>query len=331
MKTQPDVQRWTGAFQDLRKACQEAASELQRLAAEVRNGEFQGPAGGDAGLAALRQDFDTLKSEIVAFAAQYGHGVEPGRITSLATLEPLLVAVNRGRKEGALQILDQVLSLRHREYDVFAPLQACLAEASALRRAVEAVALPDLHLAVGDLADASHPLGALLSLVRERGRLREEEAAARQEVVARAFGNDLFFAAVLGRLALAGEEAPQGTSGFAGAPKAATPEEAPASGEGAPDGMPEQRKILQDLVAMTKIKVRALVEKGWAAPADVQGHVAVLEEMERTVPEKTGVREDFRRLQAVRGALEEIETRAANPGRRPEGQERLRLAALLKG
>lgn len=101
--------------------------------------------------------------------------------------------------QKALQILQSMLTLRHRERVDFPGLHTCHLQASELAARIQA-ALPALHEDAQALLQRSHPLAALLQLIELRDDADEEQIWVLQKCVADAFGVPLAIAAVRGQL-----------------------------------------------------------------------------------------------------------------------------------
>lgn len=318
----PDHHQLIARFQELRDLCLGLSEGLSSLAFDLQKGELRQLEATQASVASLRQQYETLKKDVIAFAAPYQAIPDPGGITSLGTLEPLLLAVNQSLKATAMNVLDQVRFVKHREQPAFEPLMTCLASASGLHRAIAQVPLPDLHPEVGALADGTHPLAIFMSLIRDRQHMKEEKIAEIQDLIAGAFGNLLFIAALMGKLILeeqGGKEAETKAQNVSEPDTVKTSEAAVIPSE--PEEILEQRQILQDLLTMTEMKIQKLLKNGLVREEDLSGFVAAMKKMEASRYRKSDFKEDFRQLQAIRAALEEMENKAFNPRKRLERTE----------
>ncbi|MFA5182119.1 MAG: hypothetical protein WC405_12420 [Syntrophales bacterium] len=322
----PDQQQLMARFRKLRDLCLDLSEGLSSLVLDLQSGELRQLEGMEASVRSLRQEYEVLKKDIIAFAAPYQDTPDPGGITSLGTLEPLLLAVNQSLKATAMNVLDQVRSVKHREQTSFEPLTSCISTASELHLAIAQVPLPDLHPEVGALADGTHPLAAFMSLVRDRRHMKEENIAAIQDVIAGAFGNLLFIAALMGKLIIEeqGEKDAGRDARNLSEPDTVKASEAPVT-PGDPEEVLEQRQILQDLLTMTEMKIQKLLKNGLVREEELAGFVNHMQKMESSRYQKSDFKEDFRQLQAIRAALEEMENKAFNPRKRLErtqGQRR---------
>ncbi|MFA6412492.1 MAG: hypothetical protein WCW53_07320 [Syntrophales bacterium] len=306
--------------------CLGLSEGLPSLVSDLQKGELRQLEVTEARIASLRQEYEILKKDVIAFASPHQAIPNPGGITSLDTLEPLLLAVNQDLKAAAMQVLDQVRFVKHREETAFEPLRACLSVASELHRAIEQVPLPDLHPEVAAITDGSHPLALFVSLVRDRRHMKEEKIAAIQDVIAGAFGNLLFIAALMGKLIIeeqGGKEEATKAQNVSEPATVKTSEAAMTPSES--EEILEQRQILQDLLTMTEMKIQKLLKNGLVREEELAGFVAAMKEMEASRYRKSDFKEDFRQLQTIRAALEEMENKAFIPRKRlerTEGQRR---------
>jgi len=321
----PDYRQLIARFQELRDLCLGLSEGLSSLTSDLQKGELRQLEVTEAKIASLRQEFGILKKDVIAFASPYQAVPNPGEITSLGTLKPLLLAVNQSLKAAAMQVLDQVRFVKHREETTFEPLRACLAAASELHRAIAQVPLPDLHPEVGALADGTHPLAVFMSLVRDRQQMKEmkeEKIAAIQAMIASAFGNLLFIAALVGKLIIeeqVGKEAGTKAPNLSGPGTVKTSEATVIPSES--EEVLEQRQILQDLLTMTEMKIQKLLKNELVREEELSGFVAAMKKMESSRYRKSDFKEDFRQLQTIRVALEEMENKAFNPRKRLERNE----------
>jgi hypothetical protein len=150
----------------------------------------------------------------------------------------------------------------------------------------------------------------LLALVQERRRMSEEEIAGMQEAIAGAFGNLLLIAALTGKLhipgeAVAGKENRDDVVPAAGAPTANS-ETTLAS----VDDFQEQQSILQDLVVMTQMKIDKMIKSGVARENELTEFVAAMQGLGDSLPGKDNYLEAFRKIHAIRAALDDLETKS---------------------
>jgi hypothetical protein len=102
-------------------------------------------------------------------------------------------------RRRALDLLETVLSLVHRNRAEFGPLVECQVAARAIRDEILAMPAPAQHPLEPSLADRSHPMGALADLV-EAADLDDAAAASRHSKVSEHFGALMAAAAVRGNL-----------------------------------------------------------------------------------------------------------------------------------
>ena len=307
-------------FQELRDLCLGLSAGLSSLALDLQKGELRQLEAIEASIGSLRQRYEALKKDVIAFATPYQSIPDLGTITSLGSLEPMLLAVNQSLKAAAMNVLAQVSFIKHREQTDFEPLRNCLSSASELKQAIAQVSLPDLHPEVGALADGTHPLAVFMSLVRDRQQMKEENIAKIQDVIAGTFGNLLFIAALMGKLTLEGKE----SEGQNASHRDTVNSSEAAATTSESDEVLEQRQILQDLLTMTQMKIHKLLKNSLAREEELESFVAAMKEMEASRYQKSDFKEDFHQLQGIRSALEEIENKALTPRKRMERIEALR-------
>jgi hypothetical protein len=299
--------------------CLGLSEGLTSLASDLQNGELRQLEATEGRVASLRQRYEILKKDVIAFAAPYQDTPHPEEITSLDTLEPLLAAVNKSLKATAMNVLDQLTFVKHREQTSFEPLMTCLSQASELQRTIAEVPLPDLHPEVRAIVDGTHPLTVFLTLVRDRQHMKEEKIAEIQDVIAGAFGNLLFIAALMGKLVIK-EQGGKGT--VTKEQNASEPDTLKTSGSTVipteTEEVLEQRQILQDLLTMTEMKIQKLMKNGLVREEELSEFVEHMKKMESSRYRKSDFKEDFRQLQTIRAALEELENKAFNPRKRLE-------------
>lgn len=306
-------------FLELRGLCLGLSEGLSSLASDLQKGELRQLEGTEGKISSLRKQYEILRKDVIAFAAPYQDVPSPEKITSLDTLEPLLLAVNKSLKAEALQILAQLPLIKHREQPAFEPLMTCLSSASELRRAIEEIPLPDLHPEVATLADGTHPLVLFISLVRDRQQMKEEKIAEIQDVIAGAFGKLLFIAALMGKLFFEEQGAKEAETK---SPRVSGPDTAKSPDADViprdPEEVLEQRQILQDLLTMTEMKIQKLLKNKLVREEELAEFVDHMKKMESSRYGKSDFKEDFRQLQTIRAALEEMENKAFNPRKRLE-------------
>jgi hypothetical protein len=314
-----DHQQLIARSQELRGICLAVSEGLTSLASDLQKGELRQLEVTEGRISSLRQKYEFLKKDVIAFAAPYQNITNPEEITSLGALEPLLAAVNKSLKATAMNVLNQLTLVKHREQETFEPLATCLSSASKLQQAIVEVPLPDLHPEVRAIVDGTHPLAVFMTLIRDRKHMKEEKIAEIQDVIARAFGNLLFIAALMGKLEFKeqGSKGPETKEPKASEPDIPrTPESTVMTDE--TEEVLEQRQILQDLLTMTEMKIQKLLKNGLVREDELSEFVEQMKTMESSRYSKSDFKEDFRQLQTIRAALEELESKAFNPRKRLE-------------
>lgn len=133
----------------------------------------------------------------------------PGQIESIKDLEALLQLVTEAQRKKtheekarlrALTILDQLLSLIHREQADFHPLEEVQSKAKLLRDALRARDAADIHPDAMTLAQGRHPLAELLTLVEGHDTLDDDLWLLLKHAVAENFGKSLALSAARGKL-----------------------------------------------------------------------------------------------------------------------------------
>ena len=222
-----------GRFGDLGEKLGDAARELQD------SGAPPAVALVDA-LAAARQELVEVRAEIMLAAETLGIAVPDG-VESAKHLEPLLVAIADAldvqRRRAAFEqmraqlvtVLDHVEGIRHQDDDNFGPLVTVKLKAAEAKRAV--LALTDITPErVQSLVTTVQPFADLLSILGIEG-LDDQNFAALEQSVARAFGRQIALTVTRRRLLLPGQSprqperaAPPAAAPEATAPEVATPE-----------------------------------------------------------------------------------------------------------
>jgi len=306
-----DRHRFKSRLKELRNSCWDMSVGLTSLATDIRMGEFRQLPVIEERLQNLYRQFETLRHDLEHLSRSHEGQTDAGPLTSLPALESCLQNLNQALQAEALQVINQVLTIIHIDNATFPPLNTCLTAAEELRREIESVPLPDLHPAVGDLVAGVHPLAVFLTLVRERQDLPEEEIAGMQDSIVGTFGNLVFIAALMGKLHIPGEERASGTREAGGAEAAADTSDAEAESKTADgDEFQEQRKILQDLIMMTRMKIDKIIRSGVAREKDMSEYVAAVQELGSDPSGKIDYHEDLRKLHAIRAALDDLETKA---------------------
>jgi hypothetical protein len=211
----------TQRFVDLGTRLAEAARGLEAAGAPPANGLVED-------LAGARGQFVQLRSQTLDAAAAVGvaQAAEPQSLHDLAPLlasigEALRAQARRAALEHAQHLavdtLDRVLQILHRDDPKFAALVACHGQAQETRAAV--LALTEIESEdARRVVDGVGPFADLLTLVDNQEGLDDDRYAQLEESVSRGFGRALAVAAARGRLGFEGE--------FVEAPVAPEPEPA---------------------------------------------------------------------------------------------------------
>ncbi|ULA62723.1 MAG: hypothetical protein LZF86_50103 [Nitrospira sp.] len=162
-------------------------------------------------IATSRRNFTDLRArtiELVGLMSETPNAAAE-EIGSMKELEALLhVATEAQRKHAqqektrmrALTVLDQLLSLVHRDQPDFAPLSECQTKSRALREAIHDHAGPELHQDVAALAQGRHPFAELLTLTEGYDDLDDDLWLLLKHAVAENFGKSLAMSAARGKL-----------------------------------------------------------------------------------------------------------------------------------
>jgi len=103
-------------------------------------------------------------------------------------------------RQRALNVLDRVLSLCHREQPQFPPLLECQEKAREMRQAVAEAHWPNLHPATESLANGEDPFSDLLAWIEQQDTLEDDAWALLQDTVEQFFGKPLAIAVSRGKL-----------------------------------------------------------------------------------------------------------------------------------
>ncbi|WP_071516545.1 hypothetical protein [Geitlerinema sp. PCC 9228] len=155
-----------------------------------------------------RQDFTNLRSRVLELAA--GSPISPveSQINSLTDLKHLLEQVDphqADNREAAVQMLDRVLQITHRDNPNQAQLLACKDKAQQLKNQILA-AETEIPQETEELAKGEHPFAHMLELLEKGDSLDDDRWAQLQDTVATAFGQPLAVALSRGKLKLAATE-----------------------------------------------------------------------------------------------------------------------------
>jgi hypothetical protein len=202
----------TGAFEDyqillskleqLKRDSNELASGLSALAADLQEGRLGYLKDIATRILSLEKDFSTYKNEALALPGAASAPFDIDKLTSFEDMETLLHSFHIQMQQDALQILDEVQAIVHKDNKSFQPLQSCHAKANALQQAILEIDLPGLHPDVPALLNGIHPFNELLLLVRDHRNLDEERIEELEDRIQNSFGRLLFLAIVRDKLDL---------------------------------------------------------------------------------------------------------------------------------
>ncbi len=219
-------------------------------------------------------DFADLRAKVLDLAASAAVAVE--ETASVKDLEALLrdvaQAIDKAQAEEARQralaVLDRVLALVHRDESNYAPLLDCQAKARDLRRAIAEAAWRQLLEDTQPLADGSHALAALLTLVERADELTETQWEPLSDVVSAAFGQTLVSAVWRRKLASRTE-----------IPPAPPPTPAPP-----PKEEPIEAPVQEVLAAPSATAVQEIVAAPAPPPAEIPEEVTLAAETPAAAP-----------------------------------------------
>jgi hypothetical protein len=202
----------TGAFEDyktllsklehLKIDCSELASDLSALASDLQDGRLGHLKSIADKILFLENNFNTYKREAMALPGAASSPIDTDKLTSLEDMETLIQSFHIKMQQDALQILDEVRAIVHKDNKDFQPLQSCHAQAKALQQAILETDLPGLHPDVPALLNGIHPFNELLLLVRHHRNLDEERIEELEDRIQNSFGRLLFLAIVRDKLDL---------------------------------------------------------------------------------------------------------------------------------
>ncbi|PKN04650.1 MAG: hypothetical protein CVU74_05805 [Deltaproteobacteria bacterium HGW-Deltaproteobacteria-9] len=200
----------TGAFEDykmllsklehIKSDCTALASGLSALAEDLHGGRLGRLKDIADRILFLEKNFNTCKKEVMALPGAASEPFDADKLTSLADMETLLQSFHIQMQQAALQILDEVQAIVHKDNKDFQPLQSCHAKATALQQAILEIDLPGLHPDVPALLNGIHPFNELLLLVRRHRNLDEERIEELEDRMQNSFGRLLFLAIVRDKL-----------------------------------------------------------------------------------------------------------------------------------
>jgi hypothetical protein len=200
----------TGAFEDyktllsklenLKSDCTALASGLSALAEDLQGGRLGHLKDIADKILFLENNFNTYKKEVMALPGAASEPFDADKLTSIEDMETLLQSFHIQMQQDALQILDEVQAIVHKDNKDFQPLQSCHAKAKTLRQAILEIDLPGLHPDVPALLNGIHPFNELLLLVRQHRNLDEERIEELEDRIQNSFGRLLFLAIVRDKL-----------------------------------------------------------------------------------------------------------------------------------
>jgi len=200
----------TGFFEDYRMSLAKLeqlkdesialASDLPALAADLQEGRLGLLKNTAERIFSLAQNFDAYKKEALSLPGAAAAPLDVDKLTSLEEMETLLQSFHIQIRQEALQILDDVLSIFHKDKKDHQALQYCHTKAKALQQAILDIELPGLHPDVPALLNGTHPFSELLLLVRHHRNLDEERIEELEDHIQGYFGRVLFLSIVRDKL-----------------------------------------------------------------------------------------------------------------------------------
>jgi len=188
----------------------------EQLAATAR----EMAAGGDVPTVALSDELDVVRAEFAEvrrltqdLAGAVGTPVpSSAQLTSLSVLQSLVQSTSETihrraaeeARQAALDVLEQVRLLRHREDPDYQPLREAQASADELRTAISAMAGAALSEDVASLAEERHPLGYLVEFARPQPDLDDARWELMHDAIGARFRRPLAVAAARGKLVIGG-------------------------------------------------------------------------------------------------------------------------------
>ncbi|MDY6805017.1 MAG: hypothetical protein SXA11_14595 [Cyanobacteriota bacterium] len=188
----------SGSFPTLGARLSQAAAELEKTGAPPPQTLLQE-------LTGYCRDFGQLRDKSLELAK--GSPVAAGEITSLQELKNLIDASNSSTDEmaKAVTILERVGAIAHQDDPNFPPLQPLKAKAEELKQSITNGQLNPEAKAV---AEGTHPLVAVLTLVEQQEDLDDDRWLALEEKVAASFGKKLVVAISRGKLKVSNRNLP---------------------------------------------------------------------------------------------------------------------------
>lgn len=156
------------------------------------------------------RDFTDLKEQGLKLAKT--SQVSTGVISSLTDLESLIKAVTKSTElstsQPALDILNQILAITHKEQPEFPPLKLAQAKAQELYQIISQRKSEKLSDDAQALIEDRHPLSAILKLVEHGKNLDDEQWLELEEKVNITFGKKLTLAISRGKLTILNNSLP---------------------------------------------------------------------------------------------------------------------------
>ncbi|MDY7005656.1 MAG: hydrogenase [Cyanobacteriota bacterium] len=166
-------------------------------------------------LMAYGRDFATLKEQGLELAKT--SQVSTGAISSFTDLENLIKAISSttesSTSQPVLDILNQILAIAHQEQPEFPPLQPVKAKAKELHQLISNTKSDKLPDEAQALIAETHPLSAVLKLVKQGKSLDDEQWLELEEKVNASFGKKLMLAISREKLTIPNDSLPT-TSGI---------------------------------------------------------------------------------------------------------------------
>ncbi|NET29907.1 hydrogenase [Okeania sp. SIO1I7] len=180
-----------------------AAKELQNAGTPPSEGLLEE-------LMAYGRDFATLKKQGLELAKT--SQVSAGAISSFTDLENLIKALASTTESSSsqpfLDILNQILAIAHQEQPEFPPLQPVKAKAKELHQLISNTKSDKLPDDAQALIAETHPLSAILTLVKQGKNLDDEQWLELEEKVNASFGKKLMLAISRGKLTIPNDSSP---------------------------------------------------------------------------------------------------------------------------
>ncbi|NES89380.1 hydrogenase [Okeania sp. SIO2B9] len=161
-------------------------------------------------LMAYGRDFATLKEQGLELAKT--SQVSAGAIFSFTDLENLIKALasttESSSSQPVLDILNQILAIAHQEQPEFPPLQSLKAKAKELHQLISHTKSDKLPDEAQALIAETHPLSAVLKLVKQGKNLDDEQWLELEEKVNASFGKKLMLAISREKLTIPNDSLP---------------------------------------------------------------------------------------------------------------------------